>query len=94
MMTGFHEWHCALQLRRYDPGFNALLICLALKADPDNQRRLELAWPGLLAEVAKRHDAPGGAITADEEESVENLRKSGEMNVLGEVTRELLKEQR
>lgn len=92
--TSFHEWHCALQLRKFDPGFHALLICLALKADPQNRERLELGFPGLLDEVGRRHNAPGGAITEDEVESVERLRASGEMNVLGEVTRNLLHEPR
>ena len=91
MITSFHSWHCALQLRKMDPGFDALLICLALKADPENRERLELAFPGLIDEVKQRHNAPGGAITPEDEESVERLRASGEMNVLGEVTRKLLK---
>lgn len=92
MITGLHDYHCALQLRKFDPGFTALLICLALKADPENRRRLEIAFPGLIKEVDLRHNAGGGAITPDEVKSVENLRESGEMNVLGEVTRKLLRE--
>ena len=94
MITSFHEWHCAIQLRHRDPGFTALLIALALKADPDNMERLELGWPGLIDEVKRRHNAPGGAITPDEEAAVGRLRESGEMNVLGEITRDLLKEKR
>ncbi len=86
MKTSFHDWHAALQLQRLDPGFTALLIYLALKADTDNRERIERAWPDLLEEVKKRHDAPGGAITSDEEESVERLRASGKMDALGRLT--------
>lgn len=89
MITSFYDWHCALDLKDKDPPFYACVIYLALKADTDNRVALERAWPGILAEVQKRHNAPAGAIAPEEVEDAERLFKDGKLTVLGRLKKPL-----
>lgn len=85
MITSFYDWHYALQLRDKDSPFYACVIYLALKADTDNRVALERAWPGILEEVKKRHDAPAGAIAPEEVEDAERLFKEEKLTALGRL---------
>ena len=42
------------------PTFGAMLIALVRKADGSNLAKIRRAWPGVIEEVAKRYDMPGG----------------------------------
>lgn len=90
MNVTFYDWHYALQLKKKDPPFYALLACLILRADSDNLALIRSCFPREVDETQKRYDGPGGAIDEEERETVDRLRKVGEMNVLGELTKQLI----
>lgn len=46
-----------------DPDFSALIFAAYRKADTFNAAKLQAAWPDLCAEMQRRYDAPGGALT-------------------------------
>ena len=49
-----------------DPTFYSILYALIRKADSDNARRIESAWPGIIAEARERYNAPGARLEGEE----------------------------
>ncbi len=73
------------RLVKEDFPFYAALAYLIHKADSDNLQKLALIWPEEVAGMQRRHNAPAGAITPEEERLAQKMMDEGRMNAFGEV---------
>lgn len=62
-----HGYEAALELRRVDTSFGALIMAAMFKADDVNLPRLKAAWPDAWEELEARHNAPGGFLVGEQE---------------------------
>ena len=62
-----YEYRESLRISANDPGFYALIMAAARKADTDNMNRLEAAFPKTISELRSRYNAPGGLINGEKE---------------------------
>jgi hypothetical protein len=58
-----------------NPSFKALIMAAMAKADTDNLRKLQEAFPDVWAEMLKRYNAPGGALDKQELDYVTRLQQ-------------------
>ena len=70
---GIHAFHASRLLQREDPPFAGLIFAAIRKADSANLERLKQAFPELVDEYKRRHNAPLGALPEDRIESMEVL---------------------
>jgi hypothetical protein len=62
-----HDYRQSLAVDQLGYSFDALIMAAARKADTANYRLLRGAFPGLLLELQKRYNAPGGRLDSDGE---------------------------
>lgn len=68
-MTLF-DYQASKVLSLEDPPFAALIMAAYRKADSTNANRLRTAFPEITAEMQARYNAPGGALTDAEKETL------------------------
>jgi hypothetical protein len=56
------DYECSIEISKRDEPFYALLMAAIRKADNNNLRRLEMAFPEVVDEFKKRYDAPFGVV--------------------------------
>jgi len=59
------DFRKAVELKRKDVPFYALIMAAMMRADNINSQLLKAAWPELWAETERRYNAPGGVIEED-----------------------------
>ena len=65
MILGLHAYLVSRQLADQDLPFDALIAAAMRRADTDNLRALQLAFPEHWAELERRYHAPGGMLPED-----------------------------
>lgn len=65
-----HEYLMSQRLEREDYPFYSLVMAMLRKADTGNVAKIKAAWPGVYDEMMRRYHAPGGALTPEELEAV------------------------
>lgn len=61
-MAGLFDYEVAKRIDRERPPFDALIMAAAMRADTVNFAKLHAAFPELVDETSKRHNAPGGRL--------------------------------
>jgi hypothetical protein len=60
-----YDWTKAVELRKNDVPFYALLMAAVLRADDLNLAKLNIMFPAMVTEVQARYDAPGGKLEGE-----------------------------
>lgn len=59
------DYQKSRELTQLDPSFEALIMAAARKADSGNFELLRRAFPGIVAELQARYDAPNGILPGE-----------------------------
>jgi len=60
-----HDYKVSLELERSGVPFYALVMAAMRRADTDNLRKLQRAFPEAWDELQKRYDSPGGMLWSE-----------------------------
>lgn len=63
-----HEYRRAIELKRADEPFYALVMAAIMRADSDNVARFAEAFPETYYETLLRYNSPGGELGRDRAE--------------------------
>lgn len=63
-----HEYRRAVELKRADEPFYALVMAAIMRADSNNLARFAEAFPETYYETLRRYNAPGGVLSPDGDE--------------------------
>ena len=70
---GLHAYHQSRRLEREDPTFAALIFLAVKKADVENLKRLQTAFPELVEEMRRRYNAKLGVLPEDRIQDLDAL---------------------
>jgi len=59
------DFRKAVELKRKDVPFYALIMAAMMRADHINSHLLKSAWPEVWEETSRRYNAPGGILEED-----------------------------
>lgn len=66
-----YDYEESKKISAENPPFYALIMAAMRQADTHNSIKLLEAWPDTWKELRERYDAPGGAITFQERQELE-----------------------
>jgi hypothetical protein len=72
MLLGQYAYEESKNPRR-SSGFYPLLMAALRVADPENMARVRAMFPDVVAELEARYNAPGGVLSAEEEQILERI---------------------
>jgi len=59
------DYEVSRRVAAMDAPFYALVMAAYRQADTENARKIEAAWPDVVAELQARYHAPGGALDGE-----------------------------
>lgn len=75
------DYQASRELEAQDPPFYALIMAAMRRADTDNKRLLDAAFPDTAAELQARYDAPGGLLPGERARVEHRIYAHGEHRV-------------